>query len=56
MKVSFDSETLKTTLRPESSDERRFLLAMLQLFRSGGTLKAKSRRMSLSCKFRPKKG
>ena len=38
MKVNYDPETLRTTLWPESEDERRAIVKMLQVFATGGTI------------------
>lgn len=56
MEVSFDSETLKTTLEPKNSSERRLVVAMLKAFRIGGKLRVKSAKGDVvTCKFEPSK-
>lgn len=56
MEVSFDSETLKTTLKPRNTSERRFLVALLKAFRCGGKIKVRSMKGEVvTCKFQPTK-
>lgn len=43
MIVRYDSETLKTSLEPETAEERQVVLSLIQVFTRGGTLRTDPR-------------